>query len=554
MAALSTGRAAPGAALVSTWSFSAGSNSVIEALDYAAGHGELLVSSTGTSTSVLSATQPSQVSAVDEVSGKTVWSLTTGSQVAHSLASVGGVVIAVMGSPSNSTESASGQQVWALSMSDGAQLWSADMAVVGNGNGGVGLSGQSLVSVGGDGLSAVSVLSGQSLWRAPNVNGCSDLGGAADDVRIAVLQKCDGALSVRSVDPSTGRGQWMTAVSASFDFTRNTATVAVYGADTIVTQQGSETLLSANGAILDHFSVATDVSAAFTGEWLIDSAGDLERIAATQGALSWTAYDPLTGKVARQSTWKDVTLPAAQALSAQPGSTYALVGLPKPDAAEGLYAVNSATARSTLYVLPTVASATDTVAASPTAVFVSESGPANTGTVVAFDRTQLDGTGVPVRPYPAHWPQACALLPAAALSAATGHPYGGYAAPSPSAALPDASTCRYATTAADQPGLVLDVVWDGSSRTETSNMTAEKVESVMVDPITTPLEPLPGVGDQAYEILTPRIASDPQVGNADTVFVQDGTLLIVLTASGSTTLAATAARMVVAGLNHQGER
>lgn len=506
---------------------------------------------------LISSGAPSQITAVDPASGRVLWALATGAQQADSLTSADGVVIAITeGAVSGSTSGPSTEQIWALSESDGTELWGTDLDADMDSRSVVGISGQLLVELGNDGLFAVSVTSGLTVWHDPNPAGCGYIAGAADDQRVEVLENCSGTVSAHAVDPASGRSEWAVSIETAYkvDGDNPSPSIATYGQDAVVDwEPATETLLSPSGNLLARIPVATDPSVNLVDEWGLDSTGDLEHVADASNGLVWTAYDSATGRAVRQTPWPGVSLPSVQGFGSVSDASYALVGLPAPVAAEGLYAVDTATGHSTLYALPTAATSTSTLTVGAADVFVSEEGPAQTGSVVAYDRARLSGTGVPAPSYAAHWPQACSLLPAAKLSAATGHTYGLYgAAPDAGTTPPDASTCRYAPMTAGQSDLVVEVVWDGTSSSQTSDLLMEEAESggVYADRAA---DPLSGIGDPAYEASVPPDPGDPEGGNSDTVYVQNGTVLIVLSSSESATLAAIAARVMVAGLNnHQG--
>jgi PQQ-like domain len=535
------------AALVPEWTYSAGAGSSVAAVDDSADGREVLISSGA----------PSQITAVDPASGRVLWALATGAQQAESLTSADGVVIAITeGAVSGSTSGPSTEQIWALSESNGTELWGTDLDADMDSRNVVGVSGQLLVELGDNGLFAVSVTSGRTVWQDPNPAGCGYIAGSADDQRIEVLQNCSGTVSAHAVDPTSGRSKWAVSIETAYknNADSQSPSIATYGQDAVVDwEPDMETLLSPSGNLLARIPVATDPSVNLVDEWELDSTGDLEQVADTSNGLVWTAYDSATGRAIRQTRWAGMSLPSVRGFGSASDASYALVGLPVPVAAEGLYAVDTTTGHSTLYALPTAATSRSTLTVGAADVFVSEQGPAQTDSVVAYNRARLSGTGVPAPSYAAHWPQACSLLPAAKLSAATGHTYDLYGA-APDAGTPslDASTCRYAPAASGQSGLVVEVVWDGTSSSQTSGLLMEEAESGGAYAYRA-ADPLSGIGDPAYEASVPPDPGDPDGGNSDTVYVQSGTVLIVLNSSESATLAATAARVMVAGLNnHQG--
>jgi hypothetical protein len=535
--------------LTPQWTFSAGAESVIQTVYYSADGGEVVISSDGATGQGAQSPSPAQIIAADPATGRVRWTFDTGSEVADSLESVGGVVLAFLGGTlggAGDTGEAADEQVWAFSADDGAELWSADLET--SGLSAIGLSGDTLVEFGASSVSAVDAASGRPAWTVRAPHGCRVFAGADDDQGIGLLAQCGEALKALGLDPRTGRTRWSVLIDASFDTDAYAADVSVHGPDTVVWDgqgEGAETLLSADGIPL----VRTFAAASYgveTDEWTTDSAGDLVRLVdGPDGSISATDYTAATGAVVSNSSLPDASV-LAQGSAVEGNGLYALVQLPKPLPTLGLEVAVAGRAHPSLFVLPTVGTETSALAVGPDDVYLDEQGPNGTGTVVALSRPGLAAAEQIPRVYAPHWPQACSLLSSARLSSAVGHAYGGYGVVVHGDEVPGGSTCRYITTSPGEPEFEVDVAWDGTSGTQTREILDEVVEGIpeLLLPIDTTTS-LPGIGDAAFDIED-YIPQDLQAGDTATVDAQVGTVLVAVTELGGVSLAPTVARMVAA--------
>jgi PQQ-like domain len=531
--------------LTPQWTFSAGAESVIQAVYYSADGAEVVVSSGGSAGQGAQGPSPAQIIAADPATGRVRWTFDTGSEVAESFESVGGVVLAFMGGTlGGAGATGAAQQVWAFSADDGAELWSADLEA--SELTPIGLSGDLLVEFGAGSVSAVDALSGQPAWTVRVPQGCQVIAGADDDQGIGLLTQCGAALRASGLDPRTGRTRWSDLIDARFIGTAYPTAVSVYGPDTVVWDgqgEGAETLLSADGSAL----VRTVDAASYgveTDEWAADSAGHLVRlIDGPGGAISVTDYAAATGAVVSNSSLPEASV-LAQGSAVEAGGLYALVKLQKPLPTLGLEVAVIGRAHSSLFALPTVGTDLSALAVGPDDVYVDEQGPNDTGEVVALRRPGLAAAAQIPRPYAAHWPQACTLLSSAQLSSATGHAYDGYGVVVHGDGVPGGSTCRYITTSSGEPEFEVDVAWDGTSRTQTTEIFDEVVEGVS-EPYANTTTSLPGIGDAAFDVVD-YIPLDLEAGDTATVDARVGTVLVAVTELGGVSLAPTVARMVAA--------
>jgi outer membrane protein assembly factor BamB len=513
------------------WTFAPGPNSGLFPVYYSDELGILLVSDDLAAVKP-GDSRPPQIYALDPDTGRAIWTLDTGSQSAEAFFATPGTVLAVMRPSAATLLPADYLQVRALSSADGHLLWSTGL---GDGAQVLGLSGDSLVTLDAGGTTAISAATGSVSWTDGVPSGCDDLAAAADDDLIEVAQQCSGVLTLIGVDPATGEPLWATVLSSTFPKQHVFVTVALYGGDGVVTiDPGGETLFSRTGSPLVRFPADEG------GLWELDGSGNPARVGQDQAAVSLQEFDPVTGARLRQSSVPDPLSPPSQ----EPGTpyadsfgtdTYLLASLPAPLIPAGLVVFDLADSRSTLLILPVADSSVAGLVAGPRDVYVTEIS-AGTESVVAYSRAGLDGTGTPSPPAAENWPQACALLPARRLSSLTGHSYTSYGQPVRADGLPAGSNCLYSTTAPGQPGLEVDVAWDGTSDAATADL-AVQASSFMT--------PVANLGDQAYELVhddpyTPELTCD--------VVLRVGTVLVLVKSSNSITLASTVAPAIAADL------
>lgn len=528
--------------LTPQWSFSAGADSVIKSVYYSADAAEVFASLAGADDPSAVAA-PAQISALDPETGRVRWSFDTGAEVAESFRSVGGVLLAFMGESlddASATSDDDSQQVWAFSVRDGVELWSADLGA--SGLTGIGLAGDTLVEFGASSVSAVQAGSGQPGWSVRGPRGCRVVAGASSDQNIGILARCGLELRALSLDPRTGRARWSDTVNDRFGLGASWDTVSVDGPDTVVRDsQGAETLLAADGTPLARLFLA---EGDMTDQWVADSAGHLVHLADEPAApISVTDYTTATGTVIARSSLPGTSAPLPDAVLAD-GSLYALVTLAKPLPTFGLEVADSVSAHASLFILPTIGTDVTTLAVGPDDLYLNEQGPNDAGAVVALSRSALAVSTRPPQLYGAHWPRACALLSAAQLSSAAGHAYSGYGSVVSGNGVPGASVCRYITTDPGQPGFEVDVMWDGISPKQTTEILEEQV-AVVALPWQDTTTSLPGIGDAAIDVQD-YLPLDLAAGDTATVYVRVGAILVGVIETGGVSLAPTIARIVAA--------
>lgn len=506
------------------WTFAPGANSSLFPVYYSNDLGLLLVSD-DLATVTAGDSQPPQIYALDPDTGRAVWIVDTESESAEAFFTVPGAVIAVMRPSAASLQPASSLQVWALSSTDGQVLWRAGLTT---GAQVLGLSGDSLVTLGTDGITALSTATGGTGWTDGAQAGCDDVAGAADNDLVEVVQQCSELSTLIADDPAKGKELWATPLSSASPGQDVHAMVALYGADGVVTMEpGAETLFSRLGSPLARFPLNEE------NLWELDGSGNPALIEQDQAALSLQEFAPATGARLRQASLPDPVSPLFAGSSGT--DTYLLASLPAPlTPATGLVVFDLAASRRTLFLLPV----TDVggLVAGPKDVYLTEVNPDTvTDSIVAYSRAGLDGAGTPSLPTAKNWPQACRILTAQQLSSLTGYTYAGYGKVIRADGLPPGSTCLYSTMTPGQSGVEVGVAWDGTSDAETASLTMQ---------VASRMTPVANLGDQAYEL----VQNEPDVAESCEVVLRVGTVLVLVKSSTSTTLASAIAPAIAADL------
>jgi len=203
-----------------------------------------------------------QVVSYDAATGASQWTLPIpGVDVACSVS--GTSSSATVGLIAYGTDSTTCNQVMAVDLGTGRQLWSdsvSDANASGNATGTLAVAGATSITLTDDGMAGVSTATGAQRWTLASPDGCSFQQLQSAGTSVVALAACDGSYDVVSVNPATGRIAWqyrVTEPSNSYQFQILSASPVVVN-DDLTGPRGTSTVrvFSPAGAVTSDFSVS----------------------------------------------------------------------------------------------------------------------------------------------------------------------------------------------------------------------------------------------------------------------------------------------------------